>query len=280
MARDADAVKITRKWARTGDVAIIPDLPPVPRQDPGLETANREKGWGVDFSTFEGSLPKREILNQIFREITGLCVEFNEHGGILEWDNSLEYVHPALVYGSDNEIYQSKQDVPKGRDPVNPANTLYWGPLVITGVGPARYPNDFISSYNQANTIRDKFISPATLADWALGPLRSGVRSGGFLSRRIHTHPGAANASAAAAGLIEIATDTEAKTGTDALRAITPFTFRAAGDDRYSQKSHDHSYAPRIHSHVVGISGFANQDRTSGRKQRQGNQLPSPHDYR
>lgn len=259
MARDADAIKITRKWARTGDVTELPDIPPVPAQDPGLETGNREKGWGVDFSTFQGSLPKREELNQILREITGLCLEVNQHGGILEWDRRLLYLHPALVFGSDGVIYKSKQDVPLDRDPTNPDSSPYWGELVVDSVLGASFPLDFISQYNQGNSVNNKFVSPATLADWAFGRLLSGSRGGGLLARSNHTHSATGSASETVAGLIEIATEAEAKAGTDAIRAITPFTFRRAGDDRYSQKSHDHSYAPLTHSHRVTL-GIQNSE--------------------
>ena len=50
-------------------------------------------------------------------------------------------------------------------------------------------------------------------------------------------------------GVVELATATEAETGTDANRAITPATFRSAANDRYSLKSHGHSYASTGHSH-------------------------------
>ena len=250
MARDADAIKITRKWARTGDVTELPDIPPVPAQDPGLETGNREKGWGVDFSTFQGSLPKREELNQILREITGLCLEVNQHGGILDWDRRLLYFHPALVFGSDGVVYRSKQDVPLDKDPTDPDSSPYWGELVVDSVLAAAFPLDFISQYDQANSVNNKFVSPATLANWALGRLVGGSRGGGLLARANHTHSAAGGASESAAGLIEIATEAEAKAGTDATRAITPFTFRAAGDDRYSRLGHGHSgFAPSVHGH-------------------------------
>ena len=51
------------------------------------------------YSQSGGDLPKREVINQIIREWSGLGVELNTHG-LLEWHASVPYQHPAVVMGS------------------------------------------------------------------------------------------------------------------------------------------------------------------------------------
>ena len=97
MARDADALKI-QKWAATGDV-----------QDPEDGGLSRATGWDATYSQPGGNLPKREHINQLFRELSALGVELKVHG-LLEWDSSIRYVYPAMVMGSDGKPYVSVAD--------------------------------------------------------------------------------------------------------------------------------------------------------------------------
>ena len=60
MARDADALKI-QKWAATSDV-----------QDPELGGLSRSTGWDATYSQPGGNVPKREHLNQLLREHSGI----------------------------------------------------------------------------------------------------------------------------------------------------------------------------------------------------------------
>ena len=83
MARDPDALKIS-KWAASGDV-----------EDPEDGSIDRDIGWDASYSQPGGSLPKREHINEILREVTALGVELNVHGAGLAWDPSISYEHPA-----------------------------------------------------------------------------------------------------------------------------------------------------------------------------------------
>ena len=65
MARDPDALKIS-KWAASGGV-----------EDPEDGDIDRDIGWDASYSQPGGSLPKREHINEILREVTALGVEQN-----------------------------------------------------------------------------------------------------------------------------------------------------------------------------------------------------------
>ena len=122
MARDADALRIS-KWAATGDVQTP--------EDRGL---TRAIGWPADFATPGGRQPTREVFNQLFRELTALAHEINTRG-LLDWDASVTYVHPALVREPlSGTIYTSAQ----GSTNRNPAtdNGTYWVQFGATGWSP------------------------------------------------------------------------------------------------------------------------------------------------
>ena len=116
MARDPDALKIG-KWAATGDV-----------EDPEDGGIDWSIGWDISHSQPGGSLPKREHLNELHREVTALGVEVNVHGAGLEWDSSISYEHPALVTGSDALLYVSVRDS-TNVDPVTDSGESHWKPL-------------------------------------------------------------------------------------------------------------------------------------------------------
>ena len=119
MPRDADALKI-RKWAESGDVAT-----------PESQGLVRATGWPASYSQSGGDLPKREVINQIIREWSGLSVEVNQHG-LLEWHASVPYQHPAVVMGSDGQVYVSVADS-TGVDPVADAANASWKFLARQG---------------------------------------------------------------------------------------------------------------------------------------------------
>ena len=127
MARDADALKI-QKWAATGDV-----------QDPEDGGVVRSVGWDATYSQPGGNVPKREHINQIFRELSAQSVEVNVHGAGLEWDSSISYEHPAMVMGSDAKPYVSVQNS-AGADPTSDIINSHWALLESQGpvgaVGP------------------------------------------------------------------------------------------------------------------------------------------------
>ena len=121
MARDPDALKI-RKWAASGDV-----------EDPEDGGVDRATGWDASHSQPGGSLPKREHFNELEREITALGVEVNAHG-LLEWNSSVSYVHPAYVVGSDNRLYVSVRNN-AGVDPTTDIGEADWKPVIGTTDG-------------------------------------------------------------------------------------------------------------------------------------------------
>ncbi len=124
MARDADALKI-QKWAATGDV-----------QDPEDGGLSRSTGWDATYSQPGGNVPKREHINQLFRELSAQGVEVKVHGAGLEWDSSISYEHPAMVMGSDARLYVSVQNS-AGADPTSDIINSHWALLESQGpVGP------------------------------------------------------------------------------------------------------------------------------------------------
>lgn len=121
MARDTGALKI-EKWAATGNVQDL--------EDGGV---TRSTGWDATYSQAGGNLPKREHFNELLRELTALAVELNKHG-ILSWDTSVSYMHPAYVVVSDNRLYVSVRNN-SGVDPTTDSGEDDWKPLIATPDG-------------------------------------------------------------------------------------------------------------------------------------------------
>ena len=118
VTRDSDALLI-EKWAATGDVAT-----------PESQGLSRDTGWGSSYSTPGGDVPEREVFNQMFRELTALAVELNTHG-LLVWNGAISYVHPTMVFGSDNLAYASVRDN-MGVDPTTDTNDDDWTRFGVT----------------------------------------------------------------------------------------------------------------------------------------------------
>ena len=149
MPRDTDALKI-RKWAANatvvdGDV-IEPEnaMPPLDRAD----------GWPDEYSQRGGQTPRRAIFNQLFRELSALAVELNEHG-LLEWNATVAYQHPAVVIGSNAMLYVSIQNS-TGVDPVGDSDNSHWKPLRVEGAVQASdlagFRRIFVSTGNPDNS--------------------------------------------------------------------------------------------------------------------------------
>ena len=133
MPRDTDALKI-RKWAESGDVAT-----------PESQGLDRATGWPASYSQPNGDLPKREVLNQLLREPSALGVELNQHG-LLEWHSAVSYVHPAVVMGSDGQVYVSVADN-AGVDPVSDVTNASWKLLARQGPVGERGPMGSTSGF-------------------------------------------------------------------------------------------------------------------------------------
>ncbi len=117
MPQDTDA-KLIQKWATNGDVAT-----------PENEGLTRAAGWPASYSPPGTNAPTREGHNQLFREITGALVEVFQKG-VLGWDTSVSYYHPAMTLGSDGKAYISVRDS-QGIDPVQDTDRIDWTPLAL-----------------------------------------------------------------------------------------------------------------------------------------------------
>ncbi len=86
MSRDTEALKI-RPWADAGQ-REIPEL----KSDP----ISRDTGWTLEYALPGGPTISRPLMNQMFREITGMLAEVNT-SGIPAWSPWVSYVHVAFV---------------------------------------------------------------------------------------------------------------------------------------------------------------------------------------
>ena len=102
---DSEAKKL-RLWADRGDRTDPDDASLNP-------TLNRLVGWTAIFSSSGGRTPRRRVMNQILREITGFCLETMQRG-IPEWDNEIDYRQYAIV--------QRNGDLWKGESASGPNN--------------------------------------------------------------------------------------------------------------------------------------------------------------
>ena len=189
MTRDADALLITATWASGGDVEM-----------PSGDGITFTVGWPAAFSQAGGPTPKREHFNWLLRAISAFIVEVNAHGGILAWNAGLAYDHPAIVMGSNDVVYRSKQDS-TGVDPTSDNDESHWEPF---GQAP------------DATTSARGLVELATETEAAAGTRTDRAVTPAGLARRTP------NAGTGARGLVELATNAEATAGTDAARAVTP----------------------------------------------------------
>ena len=229
MARDTDALKI-RKWAATGD-RVDPDDS---RISPRL---NRAKGWPASFSQAGGDVPRREVFNQIFAEITGMLHEINQRGGILEHSPVIDYQHPAIVARNDGQIFISRRtNGPStnnaGAPPTGTTsqNTNWKNLLSFISIPSAATPTPDatttvkgkieISTISEATTGTDtvRAVTPAGLQA-GLDALQVTIQA---IIDAIEIPDGVGAATTTKRGTVELATVTEADNQTDAVRAVTP----------------------------------------------------------
>ena len=131
MARDPGGL-LVKKTAENGDREAIAAA--------AAERAfNLVDGWPAAFSV--DAFPKRETFNQLIYIITAAITDIFMHG-VAEWHTDQAYDHPALVFGSDNQLYASLQSSGGSLPSRNPAQTAsrtgYWTLFSATGAtGPA-----------------------------------------------------------------------------------------------------------------------------------------------
>lgn len=90
MARDVEALKI-QPFADGGD-----------RLDPELRSPaiDRARGWTYDYSAVEGEVLRRDVFNQLLREITGMLHELNVGGSIPEFNPARLYKRGDIARGT------------------------------------------------------------------------------------------------------------------------------------------------------------------------------------
>ena len=122
VTRDTHSLEI-QKWAETAIAANI--------ATPGSVGLTQSEGYTTSYKIPSGDNPEMEVIQWLWRAWSGMLVELNAHG-LLVWDASLAYVHPALVFGSDELPYISVRDS-TGVDPTTDTNDSDWTLLVVAG---------------------------------------------------------------------------------------------------------------------------------------------------
>ncbi len=190
MARDEQSLKI-KSWAESGDRAEPEAASPV---------LDRAEGWTSVFSQVGGEAPQREVFNQLFREITGMLVELNKHGGLLEWSSGQDYEHPAFVTTATGKIYVStRASGPNEGGAVNPISNspVRWAEVPGAASLTERGVVELASvSETQAGSDATRAVTPAGLAQLT--------------------------ATTGRRGLVEVATVAEAQTSGNSLLAVSP----------------------------------------------------------
>ena len=263
MARDSDALRI-RKWAASGRVAT-----------PESQGLVRSEGWPDSYSAAMGDVPKLEVFNQIVREITAALVEINEHG-LLIWDTSITYEHPAFVVGSDSRIYASvSADVATAsQDPTTDSARTYWKPLLMQASTEVRGIVE-LATNNETTTGTDteRAVTPAGAR--AAGDARYALIGHNHDDRYSllgHNHNSdylpigysPPTATTTQRGIVELATTTEAATGTDTERSITPAGLQAALDLVTSMPGPQGDPGPRGPTGLKGDTGSQGETGTTG----------------
>ena len=109
---DVEARKI-EKWADTGD-RTDPD-------DSSLTPAlTRAAGWPASFSASDGDTPRRQVMNQLFRELTGLAVDVIQRG-VLQWDAAVDYAANAVVASGSGLFRATAATGPASSNATDPA---------------------------------------------------------------------------------------------------------------------------------------------------------------
>ena len=212
MVRDSDALKI-EKWAANGDVQTP--------EDGGLD---RSTGWDATYSQPGGNVPKREHLNQILRELSAQGVEVNVHG-LLGWDPSISYQHPALVMGSDAKPYLSVADS-LGVDPTTDTTESSWVLYQVQGAPGPPGADGSDADVPLASTAVAGKVELATQSDGENDGVRAVTR---LLLKQLGylTLADVPLASTSAAGKVELATQSDGEN--DGVRAVTRLLLKQLG---------------------------------------------------
>ena len=116
---------LTTAWAETGDKASFDTLLPA-------GSRSRTEGFDSTYSQPGGKKPERELVNNELNIANNFILDVQLHG-ILEWDMSVNFNVPAIVFGTDNELYVAKRDsgpaTSNETNPVTDSTETYWEPF-------------------------------------------------------------------------------------------------------------------------------------------------------
>ena len=121
VTRDAHSVAI-EKWAEAALAANI--------AAPSTAGLTQSAGYPASYKTPGGDNPEMEVIQWLWRAWSGMLVELNAHG-LLVWNAGLSYVHPAMVFGSDDLAYASVRNS-TGVDPTTDTNDSDWTRFGVT----------------------------------------------------------------------------------------------------------------------------------------------------
>ena len=118
MARDIDGLTL-EKWARASGALVE-----------SYATSGITPTDGLPAEYGVNTYLTIKTFNNLWRQLTALGLDVAQRG-ILEWDTSQEYLHPAWIVGSDSKLYRSVQSS-TGQDPTTDASDTYWKLFVPT----------------------------------------------------------------------------------------------------------------------------------------------------
>ena len=237
MPRDSNAIYQDEPFAETGDITTPPG-----------HGINLAAGYDVSYEQVGGNRPPRQVFNWFWRLLTSLAREVNQRG-LLEWNNTIDYEHPAAVMGSNGSIYTSRFDSGPGSggavDPVGLTGSTRWRSAqgttppnattgqrgivelaenseVRTGSDTSRAVTPAGLSSRTATTTRTGILSLATTSLADAGTNTTTIMTPALVTRVVGLGPTPPNATIGQRGIVELAEDSEVRTGTDSERAVTP----------------------------------------------------------
>ena len=237
MPRDPNAIYQDEPFAETGDITTPPG-----------HGINLAAGYDVSYEQVGGNRPPRQVFNWFWRLLTSLAREVNQRG-LLEWNNTIDYEHPAAVMGSNGSIYTSRFDSGPGSggavDPVGLTGSTRWRSAqgttppnattgqrgivelaenseVRTGSDTSRAVTPAGLDSRTATTARTGILSLATTSLADAGTNTTTIMTPALVTRVVGLGPTPPNATIGQRGIVELAEDSEVRTGTDSERAVTP----------------------------------------------------------
>ena len=115
-----DAIEKIEVWASSQTALLT---------DPESVGIDRAEGWDVQYEQVGGLPPQMQVMQELMHELTSAIVEARDNGLPFDWDERVDYIHPAFVK-VDGEIYVSVLDngpaTGNAAQPSTPAATGIW----------------------------------------------------------------------------------------------------------------------------------------------------------